>query len=509
MGTISEQTTKSFVSSPMRTSILLWSFVTTLLLGAAFLPGQQQPGSQKPLVERNSPLQVVEPDAEDRALRMTPVVRAVQRAADSVVSIYLQSRDQLARRKPVTEGQGSGVILDDSGLIITNWHVIAPVLLGRRKGIEYGVLIKLRDGRERKADILSSSPTRDLALLQLKLGNNERVKPIEISRSADLMIGETVIAIGNPQGHANTVTSGVLSATGRSIQVRAPDGVVRRYSDLLQTDAAINQGNSGGALLDITGRLVGINNAMSAAAENIGFAIPMDIVRQQFQRELLQSSSFDASATAPWLGLEVADKDNHVIVNEIVRGGPADIAGLRAGDTLLKIGSHEVRSSIDYLRHVYDLASMRTLPLTIERKGRPVVIETRPIRRYEGAILAGFGTRMSQLDVDTNEAVVRKATEAFYRGSRYRRVPMFPSVLRMADVQQGSPADITGFEKGDLLLGIVVAGRFGDRELPIHTQVDLARVIEEQRGQKLRCIILRGDRDLLGTVMIPKSGNQR
>jgi len=508
MGTISEQTTKSFVSTSMRTSILLWSFVTTLLLGAAFLPGQQKPG-RKALAERNSPLQVVEPDAEDRALRMTPVVRAVQRAADSVVSIYLQSRDQLAQTQPKTEGQGSGVILDDSGLIITNWHVIAPVLLGRRKGIQYGVLIKLRDGRERKADILSSSPTRDLALLQLKLGNDERVKPIEIARSADLMIGETVIAIGNPQGHANTVTSGVLSATGRSIQVRAPDGVVRRYADLLQTDAAINQGNSGGALLDITGRLVGINNAMSAAAENIGFAIPMDIVRQQFQRELLQSSSFDASATAPWLGLEVADKGNHVIVNEIVSGGPADIAGLRAGDTLLKIGSHEVNSSIDYLRHVYDLASMRTLPLTVERKGRPVVIETRPIRRYEGSILAGFGTRLNQIDVDTNAPLVRKATEEFYRGSRYRRVPMFPSVLHMAEVLPGSAADVAGFEKGDLLIGIVVAGRFGDRELPIHTQIDLARLIEEQRGNKLRCIIMRGDRGLLGTVTIPKTGTQR
>lgn len=481
----------------MRTTILLLSFVTTLALGTALLPAQT-----KPLVERNSPLQVVEPDAEDRALRMTPVVRAVQIAADSVVSIYLQHHEQLARQKPITEGQGSGVILDDTGLIITNWHVIAPVLLGARQGLKYGVVIKLRDGRERRANILSSSPNRDLALLQLELKGNERVKPIEIGRSSDLMIGETVIAIGNPQGHANTVTSGVLSATGRSIKVRAPDNVVREYADLLQTDAAINQGNSGGALLDITGRLIGINNAMSASAENIGFAIPMDIVRGQFQKELLQSTSFVASATAPWLGFEVADKDGKVIVNEVVAGGPADAAGILAGDYLVKIGEREVLSSIDYLRFVYAMASSSTLPLTVKRKGRAMQVNTRPIPRYEGAVLAGMGARVQQLDVDSHQHIVRAATEAFYRGSNYRRVPMFRSVLRLDEVLPGSASDTTGLEKGDLILGIIVAGRFGDREVPLHTSVDLARLVEEHRGQKIRFIILRDEKDLVGTLTV-------
>jgi serine protease Do len=496
----------------MRTTILLLSFVTTLALGTAFLPAQTKPSakpSAKPLVERNSPLQVVEPDAEDRALRMTPVVRAVQRAADSVVSVYLQNQNQLARRQPITQGQGSGVILDASGLIITNWHVVAPVLLGARQGIKYGVVIKLRDGRERRANILSSSPTRDLALLQLELKGNERVKPIEIGRSSDLMIGETVIAIGNPQGHANTVTSGVLSAKGRSIKVRAPDNVVRKYADLLQTDAAINQGNSGGALLDITGRLIGINNAMSANAENIGFAIPMDIVREQFQKELLRSTSFVASATAPWFGFEVADRDGKVIINEIVAGGPAAAAGIRAGDHLVKIGEQEVHSSIDYLRFVYALASTRTLPLTVQRDGRAVRINTRPIPRYEGAVLAGMGTRVTQLDVDSHERIVRAATEAFYRGSNYRRVTLFRSVLRLDEVLPGSASHVTGLEKGDLILGIIVAGRFGDREFPMQTSVDLARLVEEQRGKKIRFIILRGDRDLVGTLTVRGATGKR
>jgi len=454
----------------------------------------------KPLTERGSPLQVVEPNADDRALRMTPVVRAVQRAADSVVSIYLQN--QLAQRRPVTEGQGSGVLLDDSGLVITNWHVIAPVLLGERSGRSYGVLVKLRDGRERKARILSSTPVRDLALLQVELEGDERVQPIEIGRSSDLMIGETVIAIGNPQGHANTVTSGVLSATGRSIQVRAPDGVVREYKDLLQTDAAINQGNSGGALLDITGRLVGINNAMSAGAENIGFAIPMDVVRKEFQRQLLQSTSFVANGNAPWLGLEVADRDGKVVVNELVAGGPAQLAGVRVGDVLSRIGEHEVRTSIDYLRHFFDLTQYREVSLTVQRDKRPVRLTATPIARADGTILTGIGVRLDEIDVEENKRLVREATYAFYRGSSLRRVPLFPATLRITDVQPDSPASRTGLEKGDLILGLVVRGRFGERELPLNSRIDLARLCQEQRGKELKFIILRDDRDLVGTLKI-------
>jgi serine protease Do len=491
----------------MRTSILLLSPLLALVSTALPLTAQgnlEQPQG-KSLVDRSSPLQVVEPDEGDRALRMTPVVRAVQRAADSVVSIYLQN--QLARREPVTEGQGSGVLLDDSGLVITNWHVIAPVLLGQRQGRSYGVLVKLRDGRERKARILSSTPVRDLALLQLEVEGTERFQPIEIARSADLMIGETVIAIGNPQGHANTVTTGVLSAIGRSIQVRAPDNEVREYRDLLQTDAAINQGNSGGALLDITGRLIGINNAMSAGAENIGFAIPMDIVRQQFDRELLQSTSFVAAGNAPWLGLEVADRDGHVVVTEIVPGGPAQQADLQVNDILTKIGEHDVRSSIDYLRHFFDLANARKVAMTVTRNGRELRTSATPIPRHQGTVLGGMGARVEEISVDEDERLVRSATEAFYRGSGYRRVRLLPGVVRVLEVLPESPADIMGLERGDLMLGIIVNGRFGDRELPIPSLIDLARLVEEQRGKKLRWIILRGDRDLVGTMQLRGARN--
>lgn len=478
---------------------------------AAFLPlclslcataCAQEPkaGGTPGLVERNSTLQVVEPDATDRDLRTTPVVRAVQRAADSVVSIYLQH--QLANRaEAVTEGQGSGVILDDSGLVITNWHVVAPVVLGdRRGGPELDVVVKLRDGRSRPARVLSSSAKRDLALLQLKLEDEEKVKPIEIGRSADLMIGETVIAIGNPQGHANTVTSGVLSAIDRSIRVRTPDGALREYSGLLQTDAAINQGNSGGALLDITGRLIGINNAMAMGAENIGFAIPMDSVREEFERELVQSASFAAAADAPWLGLEVSERDGALTIAEVRAGSPAATAGVQVGDVLTRIGGQEVRSSLDYVRRFFSVAADQPLQLSLRRGDRPLDVKAVPISRTQGTVLEAIGAQFTEIDAEHDPELVRKATLMLYRGTGRRRVPLLPAILQVKEVLPDSPAAAIGLREGDILLGVLSRGPFGDTELPVSSLRDWAQVLEQQRGRSLRITILRGDRDLSGTL---------
>lgn len=470
------------------------------LLAAAPAQGRE-PDKGPGLVGRSSPLQVVEPDENDKDLRTTPVVRAVQRAADSVVSIYLQN--QLANRgEPRTEGQGSGVILDESGLVITNWHVVAPVVLGGRGGDGLEVEVKLRDGRARTARVLSSSAKRDLALLQVRLQGDEKVKPIEIGRSGDLMIGETVLAIGNPQGHANTVTSGVLSAIDRAIRVRTPDGEVREYTGLLQTDAAINQGNSGGALLDITGRLVGINNAMAMGAENIGFAIPMDTVRAEFQRELLQSGSFAAAEDAAWLGLEVADRDGAVVVDKVVPGGPAAVGGVQAGDTLARVGDAEIRSSIDYLRQVFDARADAPLALLLRRSGRDVRAAVRPLTRTQWLLQAAIGAVGAQIDVDDDRELVRKATLAFYRGTGMRRVQLFPAVVRLDRIDDDGPAAAIGLQPGDLVLAAFVRQAFGERELPVTSLRDLARLLDAHRGRSLKLSILRGDDDLVGTIEV-------
>lgn len=448
------------------------------------------------LTERTSPLQVVEPDESERNLRMTPVVRAVQKAADSVVSIYLQQEDP--RGRDITQGQGSGVILDASGLVITNWHVIAPVTLAAPRQVD--IQVRLRDGRALPAQLLTSSPTRDLALLQLELPKDQTVKPAEIGRSADLMIGETVIAIGNPQGHANTVTTGVLSAIGRSIRVRAPDGVTRDYTELLQTDAAINQGNSGGALLDITGKLIGINNAMAVGAENIGFAIPMDIVRQEFDRQLIRSSSFAAAFDSPWLGFEVQDAEDAVLVGDVVAGSPAAAAGITTGDLLVTIGKQPVRNSIDYLRAVFTAKVEQPFPLVVRRGGREVKLAPVPTTREVGTILDAAGATFAAIAPEQDPALVRKATLAFYQGTGARRVPLFRSILRAERVLEGSPAAAVGLEPGDLLLGWYAPTNFGEQERPLQSRAELADVLDRTRGRSVRIVVMRGDDSLVGTL---------
>ena len=270
------------------------------------LPQSQDPKPAKigQLADNNSPLRIAKEDEGDRDLRMTPVVRAVQKAADSVVNVDIvgQQRPAAVRfgtdQRQVT-GQGSGVILDEQGLLITNWHVVLPIL---QNPDSFGVEVRLRDGRKFRGQVLSHSAADDLALIQLDLPKETLLVPAEIADSEDLMVGETVIAIGNPRGQANTVTQGVLSAIDREITVRAPDGQSRTYQHLLQTDAAINQGNSGGALLDITGRLIGINNAMAYGVENMGFAIPVNRMREVFEDTLITQTWASA-----WLGMQVGE----------------------------------------------------------------------------------------------------------------------------------------------------------------------------------------------------------
>jgi len=176
-------------------------------------------------------------------------------------------------RGPQVEQQvrvlGSGFVVHEDGYIVTNAHVVADVSQ---------LKVVFNDGREFQAQIVSEDTSKDLAVLSLK--NVTDLPFIELGRSSDLMIGETVVCIGNPLGYASTVTSGVVSAVGRDLQVS--EGFWMR--GLIQTDASINPGNSGGPLLNINGELIGINTAIRADAQNIGFAIPVDTLVQNLSR---------------------------------------------------------------------------------------------------------------------------------------------------------------------------------------------------------------------------------
>src|SRR5690606_13627475 len=336
-----------------------------LVVACAGAPAAQTPTRLAPAEGQATPF-----DEADLNERVTPEVKAVRRAEHSVVSIYVVARNQRpAFRGADVQGQGSGVIIDANGMVITNWHVIAAAAA---RPDAFRLLVRLRNGKEYAARILNASREHDLALLQLDLPPGDEVKPVAIGDSDTLMVGETVIAIGNPQGHANTVTRGVLSATDREIAARTPDGGILRLRGLLQTDAAINRGNSGGALLDITGRLIGINNAMAADAETIGFAIPVSTVQRVFHELLVGSAGFTL-----WLGVDVAERDGELVVQAVHPIGPAAHAGLREGDVLVAARGQSARTAVAYARALVHALPAEAFTRTVRRSAR--ALETNPL----------------------------------------------------------------------------------------------------------------------------------
>jgi serine protease Do len=471
--------------------------ILTLLTGcvacaAGMVAIDQDPVRPRGLSARNSPLRVVEPDAADLNLRMTPVVMAVRKADASVVSIYILNDRRTRQGRARTEGQGSGVILDEAGLVITNWHVVAAALDGGQRRVQ----VRLKDGRSLAATIMSSSSDADLALLQLDLPDGETVQPVVIGDSSSLMVGETVIAIGNPQGHANTVTQGVLSAIGRSITVRAPDGV-RRYRNLLQTDAAINQGNSGGALLDITGKLIGINNAMAVGSENIGFAIPVDRVREVFENDLLSSENLTAAWTSAWLGVRLRNEGGELVVSEVHPLSPAQQAGLRVGDQVLEAGQTTVQNTLDYARGLLRAEAGQPFHLRVQRGSR--TISFRPVAESfaHGQILDLSGMILEEITYEQDQDLVTRATMAFWEGTGRTRVPPLPVVLRVSKLEPGGPADELGLEPGDVLFGLNFRGN-----ISFDSRRDLADKLQGFRGEEVDVLLLRDDKDLWGPLPV-------
>lgn len=437
-------------------------------------------------------LEGMAPDRADLDLRRTPVVRAVEQAADSVVSIYVQATGPLARERSI-EGQGSGVIIDASGLVITNWHVIATVDLNPNA---HSLIVKLRDKRNFDARLLSSSREHDLALLQLELSPGDVVKPIFSSDSETLMVGETVIAIGNPQGHANTVTVGVLSAIDRSISVRTPDRQTRRYRGLLQTDAAINQGNSGGALLDITGRLIGINNAMAVGAENIGFAIPVNRVRQVFQDVLLSVDNL----SRVWLGMQVKDQGDYALVTELTAQGPAQRVGLRPGDRLLRAGGEEVRTTLDYARMLDMAKAGQPFPLEVQRSGRRLRLAPKPLTRTSRILVQKLGLDLEQVTRAQDQDLLMQASQNYY-AEIGRRPRWLPVALRVTEIYTDGPAEDLDLRVGDVILA-VEGGSFMRRWNVLYSGEELAQTANFAAGGELEILLMRGGELYTGDLSV-------
>ncbi|MBS0380199.1 MAG: trypsin-like peptidase domain-containing protein [Proteobacteria bacterium] len=332
---------------------------------------------------------VVVPAVADAPVAVSTVsyAAAVQRGAPSVVNVYAARTvtervapslgelfgDYMPRyRQRIERSLGSGVIVDEQGHIVTNHHVIANA---------DSIRVQLADGREADAKIVGRDPDTDLAVLKISL---PALPVATFGRSDQLHVGDVVLAIGNPVGLSQTVTHGIVSATSRQQLGIAP------LEDFIQTDAPINFGNSGGALVDATGALVGINTAIigkNIGVDGIGFAIPVNMVRG-----VLSEIVSHGRVVRGWIGIlpeDVADEQAQMLglpqagvyVNNLYINSPAQQAGLRPGDLLLSIDGTPLHSALDTLGRIAALKPGTTIQLRGQRGGRPFEVRLQVAER--------------------------------------------------------------------------------------------------------------------------------
>jgi len=334
------------------------------LEGAATAPGRGVPAASAPEPAASPPASTPLAAPEALAADAQSFAMAVSRAAPAVVKVYTQ-RIVTERIQPSPIDQifgntwpryqqrsqralGSGVIVDNAGHVVTNHHVIADAT---------SINVQLADGRVTPATIVGRDPDTDLALLSIKLSN---LPVMPLGRSDQAHVGDEVLAIGNPLGLQQTVTHGIISATGRS-QLG-----VATFESFIQTDAAINEGNSGGALVNTRGELIGINTAVVAknmdatGVEGIGFAIPVNLVRG-----VMAAILDHGRVIRGWVGIVAEDIEDEraqqlglsrggVVVTNLYRASPALAAGVKPGDVLLKVAGQTVRNAQDALLRLAD-----------------------------------------------------------------------------------------------------------------------------------------------------------
>ncbi len=377
--------------------------------------------------------------------RRTEVVEAVQKVQPSVVSISSEKKAASSSRwpftteenqKPRVSGMGTGVLIDGRGYILTNQHVVDKV-----QGIE----VRLADGTVLPARLLQQDEAMDIALI--KVDANHTLPAVAIGTSSDLMVGETVITIGNAFGYENTVSVGIISFVGRNVTL-ADDQV---YRNLIQTDACINPGNSGGPLVNIDGELIGINVAVRAGAQGIGFALPIDDVKR-VAAEMMSTRRLVGS----WHGLITGEartaNGRTVVVADIPPNSPAEAAGVQKGDVVVKVGDVSVTNSIDIERGLLDV---------------------RPGTRSDLVVRRGGQEKTLALEVQSLQAPQRPGTdtsERIWRTLGVRMVPVAKDYVRnvaptcrgglyVQAVLPNSPAARALIQKGDILVGMNVGTR--------------------------------------------------
>jgi len=426
----------------------------------------------------------------------SPAVKAVQRARKSVVNIQGQktvpgvpASGAVAGPREVS-GMGTGVVIDPRGYLLTNHHVVAGV---RR------INVILDGGDKLVAHLVAHDEDTDLAVIKVRAPQPMSV--ISTGTSADLMTGETVIALGNAYGYEHTVTQGIISALHRNVQVTD----IQSYDDLIQTDASINPGNSGGPLLNVDGEMIGINVAVRAGAQGIGFAIPVDkaleIAAGLMSISHLENRIHGLSTRATGV------VGGPLLVYRVKPQSPAGKGGFKVGDRITSVASTPMTLPLDLERALLGRRSGEPIEIEIVRDGRRQVLNLALGRRSSvrpGVVRSTTEQRDSParnerswevLGMDLNEEPQVTFTRG---GSRYR------GGMRVVGVRDGGPAALQGILPGDILVGM--------HRWETTTNQDVDYIVRRARMGDLGSVkfyVLRGEDTLYGQMNVANQARRQ
>jgi len=432
----------------------------------------------------------------ETSVRETALVRAVRECRGAIVNIHTEkpaegSRENrfFSRKDRKVTGMGTGIVVDERGFIVTNCHVIHQV---------EKIIVTQEDGETYSARVIEVDRKHDLAII--RVFPTKPMHVMNMGTSSDVMLAEQVFAVGNAFGYEHTVTAGIVSAVSRDVEVDE----TQSYENLIQTDASINPGNSGGPLLNLDGEVIGINVAIRAGAQRIGFAIPIDAARVVIA-DLL-------SRGAPKHGLVGTDvntaNNQHLVVDSIVAGSPAARSGLKVGDVVRKVRDIKITDNADWERSLLELPRDEEVEIRVDRDGESVAL----LYKFGAGKVAA--SHMTARPVSTAALPAATATQAAGVQRAWSRLgikiaelsqserQVLPSRynggLKIVFVQSGSVGARHGLRNGDVLVGL-------DGYETLATQ-NLEFVLDETRLKKIGKlsfqIVRNGSQALVGSISL-------
>ena len=431
--------------------------------------------------------------ASELSARETPLVQAVRECRGAIVNIHTEKSEPVPRENrllPQKErkvtGMGTGIVVDERGYIVTNFHVI--------QGVEQ-IIVTQEDGETYTAEVVDTDPRHDLAIIRIR-----PVKPLNVmvwGTSSDVMLAEQVFAVGNAFGYEHTVTAGIVSAVSRNVDVDE----TLSYENLIQTDASINPGNSGGPLLNLDGEIIGINVAIRAGAQRIGFAIPIDDARR-----VLASLLSTQRRSGFVHGVEGRDMNTpgaqHLVVKSVADDSPAAAGGIEPGDIIRRVGTVEITDQADLERALLDVAARVDVPVTVERDGAPVELTMKTAATERSARMVNVtSSKVARMDAfGTNQAWKMFGIRlANLSGRERKRLPArYNGGMKILSVRSGSPAHRGGLRNGDVLVGLDGYETLGEPNLVF--LLDSKRI--ESRSEIPFQIVRNGSRALMGALRL-------